>query len=340
MRLTQEFVALRAEIRDEAYARKRSKTTTLILVAESLQLENELLRDQIAFQSHHALRFGRVYESACQVPPRPLASPHTREVHMSSCESVFVCVFVVVSQHQRFVGETESSLPPVEIIPRVSPAGCDLLVQTTLQEITEPKNTVQTSSGAHTCVLGWDCRVAPTPGTTGAALQQFGFTKSLVSDLSALQVAQRTLDLWTSCAANDHAQLCSPHSPSRLRLLQRIDERNLILLQTFSTNQAQQAQHRGRDPSALLFSSSGSTVDKKTRAIVHVSLVETDPNAVVFFVRSIPPEHYELDYGPDAFATEASPSTTTTSDRFEWVSVFNWYVEIPQPDVQCSWHLA
>lgn len=227
----------------------------------------------------------------------------------------------------------ESSLASQEYIPRVSAVACHQLVQATLQEIVEHKNAVQTSSTTHFSALGWNCRgsmPSSATDTTSTSSQEFIFSKSFSLEISAFQLAQRTLEMWTPSDPM-HTHLFPAYTRSRLRLLQRIDERNFIVMQMITTNrhhqpnqepeheQVQQQMYQELDPNTL--SVSMSSLDRKVGALLHVSMVNAEPNRCVFFLRSIPREHYEL---------SDSDSTSTASERLEWLDVFNWCVRVLQ----------
>ncbi|GAB9467314.1 hypothetical protein Gpo141_00004664 [Globisporangium polare] len=264
-RLTQEFAALRATISDEAHANKQSETTQLVLLKESLQHQNELLRDMISNQIQQQVHFG--------------------------------CAFKATHQ----------------------------FVQAALQQIFEHKNAAQTSSATRFSALGWDCAGSVhSNATDGTTLQQFVFSKSLRSQITESQLAQQTLEMWTPSNPM-HTHLFPAYTQSQIRLLQRIDDRNLIAMQTIRTNQHHrqrnsqepellpQQEQLGLGPSTLSHPSSSS--DRKVCALLHVSLAEVEPNGCVFFLRSISREHYEL---------SDSDSPSTASESLEWLDVFNW----------------
>ncbi|GAB9467317.1 hypothetical protein Gpo141_00004667 [Globisporangium polare] len=289
-RLTQEFAATREAINDDNHASTQSRTTQRILLRESLQREDERLREMISSQVHQQLLFGRAFKTA----------------------------------HKHNIESLESNLPAHECIPQVSEAASVQLVQATHHEISERKTAIQSSSTAPFSALGWDCKCTLPSSPSDGASSQYPCVLSESSDSGILAVrllALRTLHLWTPSNASEHAQLFPAHTQSRLRLLQQIDDRSIIVLQTIAVQRepdggAQQAKQRERDPSALLFSAITSNAGWNGRTILHVSLVETHPSEVLFFVRSVPPEHYELD--------DVDTESTITSENSKWLDVFNW----------------
>lgn len=180
---------------------------------------------------------------------------------------------------------------------------------------------------------------------------RFIFTKRFAAGVSAAQLTERTLNMWTPSNAM-HAHIFPVYAHSELRLLQRVDDRNLIVLQTLAMSD------RGVSPSSSLAdatltpasgesgsnsidlqrhmllselnaapgtptdtrsSSSSSVGQKLTRAVLHVAMVGRGEGQRVFFTRSIPPIHYELSR---ASTTTVEPAS---SNNPEWVELFNWY---------------
>lgn len=320
-RLVQKFAALRTAISDEAHVGQQSETTQLILLKVSLQHQNALLREMTSEQSQQQLLFGRAFKATHQV--RCIFSTTLRALHLNDSKAHLIIAIGLCSS-QQVLGNMESNLVPHEYISQVSDATCAQLIQTALQEISEHKTAVQTVSQAHFSALGWDWRGGAPPSSSSASgtmsSQRFAFSKSICSDISVLQLAQRTLSMWTP-ADPVHSHLFPAYIQSRLRLLQQIDDHNLIVMQTMTTNrhstmtnhEPEQSQQDADTSISPTFSSS----DRRAAALLHVSLVETEPNGCTFFLRSIPREHYELD------GVDLAPSTT---EQLEWLDVFNWYV--------------
>lgn len=65
--MTQEFAATREAINDDNHASTQSRTTQRILLRESLQREDERLREMISSQVHQQLLFGRAFKTAHKV---------------------------------------------------------------------------------------------------------------------------------------------------------------------------------------------------------------------------------------------------------------------------------
>lgn len=236
------------------------------------------------------------------------------------------------------VESVEAKLATLEYIPHVSPERCEEFTRRALQDIEEHKALIPTANGLQLAVFGWDSALVAPGDASSANSPRFVFTKHFTPGNSAAQLAEQTLKMWTPSDPM-HAHLFPVYAHSELRLLQQIDARTFVLLQTLAVSDRGVASASTDDTSEhepdvtelqsrLLLSdvplataslgsddsASGSdTVRQKVmRAVLHVVLVEHSVSEWVFVVRSIPSVHYEL-----------SRSNTGLDD--EWIDFFNWY---------------
>lgn len=66
-RLRQEFAELSATLSERSTANEQSRTTRLILLKESLQHQNDLLRERMSAQTQLVLQFRRAFTAGRQV---------------------------------------------------------------------------------------------------------------------------------------------------------------------------------------------------------------------------------------------------------------------------------
>lgn len=214
--------------------------------------------------------------------------------------------------------ESPASSTTFEFVPQVSKLECDQFTQRALDEIAAQESALTSQDGVQFTLTGWDCQFNSCSSSSEGRVEdaQFLFTKRLASGLRAIDLAQRTLDMWTE-PSELHAQLFPNYARSSVRVLQQIDETNFIILQTIEKAlESPPLESSIASASTPTLTGAPCETVQRVQSVLQVSLLPLQSSAghsVV--IRSIPPHHYEL------HSEEGKENAA-----IEWIDLFNWCV--------------